>query len=144
MSKKTLNVIDKLIEKARETIGKKLTTKTRKALPKGVFCGPGRSFPVNDCAHVRAAKVYLKRSKFSKSTQQKIASCINRKAKALGCPGTKPAKAKGTIDTELANLMESDIFMPTKELVEESIGTPDMDLTFEDDPSCEREREQKT
>ena len=54
---------------------------------------PGRSFPVPDCEHVRVAKTYLGRSKFSKSTKQKIAACINRKAKALKCNVTKKAKA---------------------------------------------------
>lgn len=138
MANKKLNVLDKLIEKARKVIAKKLTTKTRKALPKGVFCGPGRSFPVHDCAHVRAAKVYLNRSKFSKSTKQKIAGCINRKAKALGCPGTKPAKAKGTIDEALANLMETEVFESTVEIVNKSIETPDMDLSWEDETECDR------
>lgn len=122
------NTFDELVEKAYDVMGKVLTTKTRKALPDSVFCGPGRSFPCQDCAHVRAAKVYLKRSHFSSSTQKKIAACINRKAKALGCPGTKPAKAKGAIDDELANIMESKIFESTKKLVEESINNPGMEL----------------
>lgn len=132
MGKKSFNTLDKLIENAYEAIeGKVLTTKTRKALPDSVFCGPGRSFPCQDCAHVRAAKVYLKRSHFSSATQKKIAACINRKAKALGCPGTKPAKAKGAIDAKLANIMESKIFESTKKLVEESIKNEGMELTFE-------------
>lgn len=42
-----LNVIDRLIEKANEVMGKepaaKLSTKKRKSLPKSSFCGPGRS-----------------------------------------------------------------------------------------------------
>jgi len=54
---------------------------------------PGRSFPCHDCVHIRAAKVYLGRSKFSAATKKKIAACINRKAKALGCNVTKKAKA---------------------------------------------------
>lgn len=143
MDKKSLNALDKLIEKAKETIAKKLTTKTRKALPKSAFCGPGRSFPVHDCAHVRAAKAYLNRSRFSKSTKQKIAACINRKAKALGCPGTKPAKAKGGIDEELANLMETEIFESTKEIVKKSIEPPDMDLSWEVEPDCNDCEEKK-
>ena len=35
----------------RKAIGKKLTTKDRKKLKKSVFCGPGNSFPCNDCKH---------------------------------------------------------------------------------------------
>jgi hypothetical protein len=33
----------------------RLTSKDRKALPKGDFAGPGRSFPIEDKAHARAA-----------------------------------------------------------------------------------------
>jgi len=126
--KETINKVNEAIEKA-----KKLTTKTRKALPNSVFCGPGRSFPVQDCAHARAAKVYLKRSHFSASTQAKIAACINRKAKALGCPGTKPAKAKGAeenIDKKLQIIMDSKIFETTKDLVDQSIEDEGMELDF--------------
>ena len=87
--------VDKLVKKLESCLeeAKKLTTKDRKKLKKGTFCGPGRSFPVNDCKHAATAKAYLGRSKFSQSTKKKIASCINRRAKALGCPKGKPAKA---------------------------------------------------
>lgn len=67
---------------------KKLTTKQRKNLPDSAFCGPGRSFPVPDCAHVTAALRLLGRSDYSKSTKEKIRACVNRKAKALGCNGS--------------------------------------------------------
>ena len=33
----------------------KLTTKARKKIPTSEFAGPGRSYPVNDRAHARAA-----------------------------------------------------------------------------------------
>ena len=126
--KETIKTVNKAIENA-----KKLTTKTRKALPDSVFCGPGRSFPCQDCAHVAAAKTYLKRSNFSSSTQKKIAACINRKAKSLGCGGTKPAKAKGAeekINKELQKVMDSEIFETTRELVEQSIENNGMELNF--------------
>lgn len=35
----------------------RLTSKQRKALPKGDFAGPGRSFPIPDKAHARAAEM---------------------------------------------------------------------------------------
>lgn len=138
MDKKGFDALDSLIERAYKVIGKKLTTKQRKKMKSSTFCGPGRSFPVNDCAHVRAAKVYLKRSHFSAATQAKIAACINRKAKALGCPGTKPAKAKGEIELSAQEvaLMDSKIFESTKKLVEQSIETPDMDLEWSDWEEC--------
>ena len=87
--------VDQLVKKLENCLeeAKKLTTKDRKKLKKGTFCGPNRSFPVNDCKHAATAKAYLGRSKFSQSTKKKIASCINRRAKALGCPKGKPAKA---------------------------------------------------
>jgi hypothetical protein len=34
----------------------KLTAAQRKKLPDSAFAGPGRSYPVNDAAHARAAK----------------------------------------------------------------------------------------
>jgi len=141
MEKESFDALDGLIDRAHEIMGKKLTTKTRKKLPASVFCGPGRSFPVNDCAHVRAAKVYLKRSNFSASTQAKIAACINRKAKALGCPGTKPAKGKGSVDltTQELALMDDPIFESTKKLVEQSIETPDMELEWSEEKDCDCE-----
>lgn len=132
-----INVLNDLIEKANEVIesGKVLTTKTRKALPDSVFCGSGRSFPCQDCAHVRAAKVYLGRSKFSASAKKKIAACINRRAKLLKCEVTK--KAKAGVENRYAELLKNEKtlyrskeFATTKELVEESIKNPDMDLNF--------------
>jgi hypothetical protein len=63
----------------------KLTTEERDKLSNSVFCGPGRSFPCHDCKHVRAARAFLDRSHFSESTKKRIRTCINRKAKELGC-----------------------------------------------------------
>lgn len=62
----------------------KLSTEKRKKLAKSTFCGPDKSFPVPDCAHVTAARRLIGRYKGSgdKST---ILACVNRKAKALGC-----------------------------------------------------------
>ena len=132
--------LDSLIEKANKAMGKVLTTKDRKKMKKSTFCGPNRSFPVPDCQHVATAKAFLNRSKFSKSTKQKIAACINRKGKALGCGKGKPAKAKGELDTYAKllkaekELYRSDVFATTRELVEQSLKNPDMDL-FEE-KSC--------
>ena len=133
-----LDVIDQLIERANEVMGKKLTTKDRKKLKASVFCGPNRSFPVPDCKHVAVAKAYLGRSKFSASAKKKIAACINRRAKSLGCQVSKKAKADINFDDyypkyiELSqdkkNLYSSEIFEVTRKLVEESIKNPDMEL----------------
>ncbi len=115
-------------------ISKKLSPKDRKNLKKSTFCGPSNSFPCNDCAHVRAAKVYLGRSKFSASTKKKIAACINRRARELKCNVTKKAKASDDVlkYIELSykdkKLYSSEIFESTKQLVEESIKNPDMNF----------------
>lgn len=133
MGKKSFNTLDKLIEKAYEVIeGKVLTTKDRKKLKKSTFCGPNRSFPVPDCQHVITAKVYLNRSKFSAATKKRIAACINRRSKLLGCKKGKPAKAKGSLEDFLKEnvLANSKVFESTKELVEESIKNEGMKLTF--------------
>jgi hypothetical protein len=89
---------------------------------------------------VATAKAYLGRSKFSSSTKKKIAACINRKAKQLGCDVSKKAKAGEEelfpkyqeLSTEEKKLYSSDVFAETKQLVEESIKSPGMELFPED------------
>jgi len=116
---------------------KKLTTKDRKKLSKSVYCGPQKSFPCNDCKHVSAAKAYLGRSKFSASTKKKIATCINKKAKQLGCGSANKAKAFVeypkfiSLSYEEKKLYSSEIFKETKHIVDESIKTPEKDLVFD-------------
>jgi len=139
------NFLDKLIDKANKAMGKKLTTKDRKKLKSGTFCGPDRSFPVPDCKHVGTAKAYLGRSNFSASTKKKIAACINRKAKSLGCTPGKKAKASEypkyqELSTEEKKLYSSDIFTTTKELVDESIKNPGLEL-FEAEKDCDCEKD---
>ncbi len=128
--------LKKLIMEVNEAIeeAKKLTTKDRKKLKSSTFCGPNRSFPIPDCLHVRVGKAYLKRSKFSAATKKKIAACINRKAKALGCNVTKKAKAvSNEFTVEEQKLFDSNVFKTTRELVEQSINNPDLNLNFGDD-----------
>ena len=127
--------LDELIEKAYNVMAedaKKLTTKQRKNLKKSAFCGPGRSFPVNDCAHYTAALRLLNKSKFSSSTKAKIRSCINAKGKKMGCGGAKKAKSclieKG-IDVE--DVINLEIFELTKRLVDESLKDPGMEIANE-------------
>ena len=79
----------------------KLSAAQRKALKSSTFCGPNRSFPVPDCAHVTAARRLVNRFKGNKAG---ILACVNRKAKALGCD-----KAQDTfepIDVVLVNPQE--------------------------------------
>lgn len=123
--KECLDNLKDSIDKADE-VAKKLTTRDRKKLRDSMFCGPNRSFPTPDCSHIRAAKSYLGRSNFSKATKKKIAACINRRAKQLGCSVSKKAKADEEID-----LSNSELFKFTKELVEKSLQSEEpMDLEF--------------
>jgi len=124
-----------IIDKAYEVMGDdleksaKLTTKQRKKLKSSTFCGPGRSFPVNDCAHYTAALRLLNRSKFSSSTKAKIRSCVNAKGKKMGCGGAKKAKSyliEQGVDVE--DIINLSIFESTRLLVEESIKNPEMEL----------------
>jgi hypothetical protein len=67
----------------------KLSSEQRKKLKSSTFCGPNRSFPVPDCAHVTAARRLLGRAKVSADTKAKISACVSRKAKSLGCGDAK-------------------------------------------------------
>lgn len=86
----------------------KLSSEKRKSLKGSTFCGPGRSFPVPDCAHVTAARRLIGRAKVSDSTKSKILGCVSRKAKALGCSGK--AESKDSITTLLADLHKVEMF----------------------------------
>lgn len=83
-----LLALDLLMEQELGEDGK-LSTKKRNSLPDRSFCGPNRSFPVPDCAHVTAALRLLGRAKVSESTKAKIRACVMRKAKNLGCSVSK-------------------------------------------------------
>lgn len=130
--------IDKLIERAQEAIEKsaKLSTKKRKSLPDSAFCGPGRSFPVNDCAHYTAALRLLNRSKYSDSTKASIRACINRKGKKMGCSGAKKEKSDYSkyLSRDIQELIEQPEFASTVKMVEESIKNPGKDLFEGVDP----------
>jgi hypothetical protein len=61
-----------------------LSTEQRKALPDSTFCGPGRSFPVPDCAHVTAARRLIGRYE-GPGDKSRILACVSAKATRLGC-----------------------------------------------------------
>jgi len=134
---KKIGEYDKIIERAYEVIGKKLTTKERKKLKTSQFCGPSKSFPVNDCAHYTAALRLLNRSKFSDSTKKKIHACVMRKGKSLGCV-KKEKSADSFTDKEIEALIASDVFETTRFLVEEADKSPGMNLDFSN-LACEAE-----
>jgi hypothetical protein len=65
----------------------KISTEARKKMKSSTFCGPNRSFPVSDCAHVTAARRLIGTAKLSDATKSRILGCVSRKAKAMGCGG---------------------------------------------------------
>lgn len=65
----------------------KLTTSARKGMPKKEFAGPGKSFPINDANHARAAISGATRSEHAGNISAGEASKIKAKARAkLGEP----------------------------------------------------------
>ncbi len=68
----------------KENIMAKLTTKARNALPTSAFAGPGRTYPVEDKAHAKAA-IMLNGAGALTSDQQK--SVTNKAKKVIR---TKP------------------------------------------------------
>jgi hypothetical protein len=70
---------------------KTLTAEQRKKMKSNVFCGPNRSFPVNDCKHYSTAKAFLDRYK-GPGDKSKIRACIERRGKALKCPTALKSK----------------------------------------------------
>ena len=77
-----------LIMDAAQLADAKLSAAQRKKLSKSTFCGPGKSFPVPDCAHVIAARRLIGRYKGGGS-KDSILTCVSRKAKAMGCTESK-------------------------------------------------------
>jgi hypothetical protein len=80
-----------------------LSTEARNELPDSAFCGPERSFPIPDCAHVTAAKRLIGRYKGSDATKAKIMACVNKKAETMKCDSSEDANS---LKAELADLQE--------------------------------------
>lgn len=64
----------------------RLTYKARQKLPNSAFCGPNRTYPAHDAAHVRNALARLARfgHRLPKSVRAKILACLKRRAKKFG------------------------------------------------------------
>lgn len=69
-----------------------LSAEQRKKLKGSSFCGPNRSFPVPDCAHVTAARRLIGRAKLSDSQKKRVLACVSRKARSLGCDKSSSKK----------------------------------------------------
>lgn len=82
---------------------KKLSAKERKKLKSSTFCGPDRSFPVPDCAHVTAARRLVGRYKGSADSKKRILDSVASRAKELGCGGSDA----GQIATERSRMTKN-------------------------------------
>ena len=78
-----------------------LSAEKRNALPESSFCGPNRSFPIPDCAHVTAAKRLIGRAKASDATKAKIMACVNKKASRMSC---ESSESKDSVDVRFEEL----------------------------------------
>ncbi len=87
----------------------KLSTEARKKLGGSTFCGPARSFPVPDCAHVVAARRLIGRYK-GEGKKASILSCVSRKAASLGCSGKKAdAAPQSTENHDTIQIQDAEI-----------------------------------
>ena len=112
---------------------KKLSAEARKGLSAKTFCGPDRSFPVPDCAHVTAAKRLIGRYKGS-GNKARILACVNRKAKSLGCDtGKDSVDVLAELETRLAKLKEErDAFEAKIKSLESEVLEKDNNLQVSD------------
>ena len=74
----------------------KLTAGARKKLPDSAFCGPDRSFPAHDAAHVRNGLARLNQSSLSGSAKKSTLTCLRRRASKHGIKVS--AKVRDTAD----------------------------------------------
>jgi hypothetical protein len=61
----------------------KLTYARREKLPSSAFCGPHRTYPAHDAAHVRNALARLSQfgGRLKKAVRDRILGCLKRRAK---------------------------------------------------------------
>jgi hypothetical protein len=97
----------------------KLSTAQRKKLSSSTFCGPNRSFPVPDCAHVTAARRLIGRAKVGSATKARILACVNRKAKAMGCGANKSRDAYS--DEKLESISDKQLEQLYRKIDEELV-----------------------
>lgn len=74
----------------------KLTYARRQKLPSGAFCGPNRTYPAHDAAHVRNALARLSQfgGKLKPAVRARILGCLKRRAKRFGVEISETAAGK--------------------------------------------------
>lgn len=103
----------------------KLSAEQREKLPVSAFCGPNRSFPGHDEAHVKAGLRLLDNIKVSDETKGKIRSCLYRKGKQFDIT---PLKDEVSEDFDILYRMED-------EFTEEEITA--IDSWFKENPDSD-------
>ncbi len=91
----------------------KLSTAARKKLASSTFCGPQKSFPVPDCAHVTAARRLIGRYK-GPGDKSAILACVARKAKAMGCDSSEDSAKKVQDNTEITAQVQEVVTPPAE------------------------------
>jgi hypothetical protein len=87
--------LDAVVEQLTEDA--KLSYQGRKDLPDSAFCGPDRSFPAHDAAHVRAGLQMLNKSK--DKDKGAILSCLRGRAPKFGIKVATKVKDEGETST---------------------------------------------
>lgn len=91
---------DKLDDAEESQKEAKLTYAARKNLDSGAFCGPDRSFPAHDAAHVRNGLARLSQSSLSSEQKASVHGCLSGRAKKYGIKvGGKEMFAAKLVDT---------------------------------------------
>jgi len=74
----------------------KLTYARRQKLPSSAFCGPKRSYPAHDAAHVRNALARLSQfgGKLKPAVRARILGCLKRRAKRFGVEISETASGR--------------------------------------------------
>lgn len=87
-----------------------LTTEQRTKLESTDFCGPDRSFPVSDCAHVTAARRLVEKAKLSDSQKELVLAAVDSRAKAMECDSKDNCKKNcncSTINKDYVEALKS-------------------------------------
>jgi hypothetical protein len=79
-----------------------LSIKKRKTLKQSTYCGPNKTFPVPDCAHVIAAKRLMTKFSGTDETKERIINGINRKSKVLFVDDSETTKDNLQEDSNMA------------------------------------------
>lgn len=96
-----LQIDDELLE------GEKITDEKRGSLPRSSFAGPGKYFPVNDCAHIVGVRRLLNKVELSDEVKEKLVKVVDRKAKARNCGTVKKDATTKVQDNQVSRVMHS-------------------------------------